>query len=95
MADMGSTSGKLPTSTMSTRKRIKQGLDTKRGSPELVLKIKLTVGWDFRDSFVLFLQSGGDLLGTRRSDTCFQKFIFALQFIYSRFCHQEAHLTAI
>ena len=50
MADRGSMSGKLPTSTISTRKRMKQGLDTKRqseGSPELVLEIKLTVGWGF------------------------------------------------
>ena len=47
MADRGSTSGKLPTSTMSTRKRMKQGSDTKRGSPELVLEIKLTVRWGF------------------------------------------------
>ena len=31
MADRGSTSGKLPTSTMSTGKRMKQGSDTKRG----------------------------------------------------------------
>ena len=31
MADRGSTSGKLPTSTMSTRKRMKQESDTKRG----------------------------------------------------------------
>ena len=31
MADSGSTSGKLPTSTMSTRKRKKQESDTKRG----------------------------------------------------------------
>ena len=31
MADRGSVSGKLPTSTMSTRKRMKQGSDTKRG----------------------------------------------------------------
>ena len=47
MADRGSTSGKLPTSTMTTQKRMKQGSDTKRGSPELVLKIKLTIGWGF------------------------------------------------
>ena len=45
MADRGSTSGKLPTSTMSKRKRMKQLSDTKQGSPELVLEIKLTVGW--------------------------------------------------
>ena len=47
MADRGSTSGKLPTSTMSTRKKMKQGSDTERGSPELVLEIKLTDGWGF------------------------------------------------
>ena len=47
MADRGSTSGKLPTSTMSKRKRMKQRSDTKQGSPELVLEIKLTVGWGF------------------------------------------------
>ena len=53
MADRGSTSGKLPTSTMSTRKRIKQGSDTKRGSPELVLEIKLAVGWGFPGSSLI------------------------------------------
>ena len=47
MADRGSTTRKLATSTMSTRKRMKQGSDTKRGSPELVLEIRLTVGWGF------------------------------------------------
>ena len=47
MADRGSTTGKLPTSTMSKRKRMNQRSDTKRGSPELVLEIKLTVGWGF------------------------------------------------
>ena len=100
MADRGSTSGKLPTSTISTRKRMKQGSDTKRqseGSPELVLEIKLTVGWDFRDvALCCFLQSGGRL--TRYPTVrhiCFQKFILALQFIYSTFFHQEADLTAI
>ena len=41
MADRGSTSGKLPTSTMSSRKRMKQGSDTKLGSPELVLEIQI------------------------------------------------------
>ena len=66
------------------------------GSPELVLEIKLTVGWDFRDiALCCFCSPGGDLLGTRWSDTCFQKFMLALQLIYSTFCHQEAHLTAI
>ena len=47
MADRGPTSGKLLTSTMSTQKRMKQESDTNRGSPELVLEIKLTVGWGF------------------------------------------------
>ena len=47
MADRGSTSGKLPTPTMPKRKRMKQRSDTKRGSPELVLEIKLTIGWGF------------------------------------------------
>ena len=47
MADRGSTSGQLPSSTMSKRKRMKQQSDIKQGSPELVLKIKLTIGWGF------------------------------------------------
>ena len=47
MPDRGSTSGKLPNSTMSKLKRIKQRSDTKQGSPELILEIKLTVGWGF------------------------------------------------
>ena len=47
MADRGSTNEKLPASAMSKRKGIKQRSDTKHGSPELVLEIKLTVGWGF------------------------------------------------
>ena len=50
MADRGSMSGKLPTSTMSTGKRMKQGSDTKRGFTRISTC-----------SVVLFLQSGGDL----------------------------------
>ena len=69
MADRGSASGKLPTSTMSTRKRMKQGSDTNRGSPELVLQIKLSIGWGFPSVVLCYFYSQGDLLGTRRSDT--------------------------
>ena len=39
MVDRGSTSGKLPTSTISTQKRLKRGSDTKRGSPELLVAL--------------------------------------------------------
>ena len=70
MADRGLTSGKLPTSTMSKQKRMKQRSDTKQGSPELVLEIKLTLDGDFRGvALCCFYSQAGDLFGTRRSDT--------------------------
>ena len=48
---------------------------------------------DFRDvALCCSCSPGGD---TYARHTCFQKFLLALQFIYSTFCHQEAHLTAI
>ena len=92
MADRGSTSGRLPISTMSTRKRMKQGSDTKRGFTRISIGDQI----DRWMEVVLFLQSGGRL--TRYPTArhiCFQKLILALQFIYSTLFHQEAHLAAI
>ena len=98
MADRGSTSGKLPTSTMFTRKRMKQGSDTKRGFT------KINIGDQF-DCWMgisvtlhcvayVFTVRGKTYLVPDCRHICFQKFMLPLQFIYSTFCHEEAHLTS-
>ena len=92
MADRGSTSGKLPTSTMSKRKRMKQRSDTKQGVGDQIDRwMGISVTW----RCVVFTVRGRLIRYPTVRHICFQKFILALQFIYSTFFHQETHLTAI
>ena len=74
MADRGPTSGKLPTSTMSTRKRKKLESDTKRGFTRISIgdRIDHWLGFSVTYRCVVFTVRGGDLLGTRLPD----KYVF-------------------